>query len=167
MAEMKGTNLEESRNRHRKVTLFSCVMKVISWYTNVVGSSKVTFGDYSPVYSHLKAGELGSIVIRTIEENPSDHVRHVWHRCKSVTVFGQRIRKVSNGLEFREVWIIILGTWDVFVYTICYILIIRDPWDISDTMHIVGVWTVVDRNRSWKNVEKKEVNITCRTITWD
>ncbi len=30
MAEMKGTELEESRNRHRKDTLFSCVMKVIS-----------------------------------------------------------------------------------------------------------------------------------------
>ncbi len=88
---------------------------------------KGNVGDYSPVYSHLKAGELGSIVIRTIEESPSDHVRHVWHRCKPVTVFGQRIRKVSNGFEFREVRIISLGTWDVSVYTSCYILIIRDP----------------------------------------
>jgi hypothetical protein len=30
IAEMKGTELEESRKRHRKVTLFSCVIKVIS-----------------------------------------------------------------------------------------------------------------------------------------
>jgi hypothetical protein len=48
MAEMKGTELEESRNMHRKVTLFSCVIKVISCYTDMVVLSKVTLATTVP-----------------------------------------------------------------------------------------------------------------------
>jgi hypothetical protein len=47
MAEINGTELEESRNRQRNVTL-EIDATINSWYTNMVALSKVTLATIVP-----------------------------------------------------------------------------------------------------------------------
>jgi hypothetical protein len=120
---------------------------------------KGDIGNYSPVYTHLKTGGCRSIIIKTIEESPSDQIRLICDSRKAVTIFSGGIRKVSHSCEFGEVWIIGLSTRDVSVFTSRYILSIRDPWNICDFVYIAGVWTTVDKDRSCMPTwEKNEVN---------
>jgi hypothetical protein len=88
---------------------------------------KGDIGNYSPVYTHLKTGGCHSIIIKTIEESPSDLIRLICDSRKAVTIFSGGIRKVPYSCEFGEVWINGLGTSDVSVFTSRYILSIRDP----------------------------------------
>ncbi len=126
---------------------------------------KRNIGHNIPIYTHHKARECGGIVIRTIEECPSDYIRLFLQYWKGVTVFGTRIGKVSHGCEFREAWIIRLGARDISVYTRCYIWSIRDPWYICDFVYIPGVWTTVDKDGSCMPTWKNEVN-SCSKISW-
>jgi len=110
-------------------------------------------GDYSPVYSHLKTGHRGLIVIVAIEESAPDLVGLIWRHLKAVTVLGARIRKVSKGCEFGKVWIIFGGTGDVCVHTRVFVnkLIVRHPCYSGNLIHITGCWTTVHEERSCRH----------------
>jgi hypothetical protein len=131
---------------------------------------KGNIGNDIPIYTHLKAGKCGGIVIRTIEECPSDYIHLFWRYWKGVTIFGMRIRKVSHGREFGETWIIRLGTRDVSVYTRCYIWSIRDPWYICDFVYISSIWTTVDKDGSymptWKKWSQLMLNYILRSLAF-
>ncbi len=128
---------------------------------------KGNVGNYSTVYTQLKTGGCGSIVIRTIEESPSNQIRVIWDNWKAVTIFREsRIGKVSHSCEFEEVWIIRLGTWDVSVYTSCYIWSIRNPWDICDFVYIADVWTTVDKDGSCMPTRKNMKSTLVEIYLW-
>ncbi len=114
----------------------------------------------------MKTGGCGSIVIRTIEESPSNQIRLIWDNWKFVTVFRDGIGKVSHSCEFGEVWIIRLGTWDVSVYTRCYIWSIRNPWDICDIVYIADLWTTVNKDGSCMPTRKNMQSTLVEIYLW-
>lgn len=102
-----------------------------------IGIFEGDIGDDSLVYCHLESWKRGSsrVVIRAVQESRFDQVNRVCRDWQGVTVLGARVREISQGIEFREVWNV---GGNGCVYSSCDIRSIRHPCYPRVCVHRTG-----------------------------